>query len=142
LQKLLRIYGLKINHAVQKRLETYLVVPGEGHKADDVQQTISEMQHEVEFQVVLKLKTSATCKVMVELYADLRSSIKPILNYLDFLEYFHLHSCELFNKYLKHQVDKLCFSDMIDHSGIEIVEDDQTTRRKPDENFVKVCTTL
>ena len=146
LRKLLSIYGLKVNHTLQTMLDTHLVMPGEdssGHKADDLQQTLNDMHHHVEFQVIVQLKTSATCKVLVQLYAELRSFVKPILKYLDFLVYFHLHNCELFNKYLFHQIAAVFASkSVVDPSAIELMEDGQSSVDKPDKKFVQVYTTL
>ena len=136
------MYGLKINQSLQTLLDTHLVVPGEdasGRKADDLQQTLNEMYHHMEFQPLLQLKTSATCKVVVELYAQLRSFVKPILKYLDFLVYFHLHNCELFNKYLKHQMATVFSSNsIVNPSAIEVMMDGQSSVDKPDEKFVQV----
>jgi len=123
-------------------LDTHLVIPEEdslGHKVHDLQQTLHEMQHQVEFQQILQLKTSATCQVLVELYAKLCSFVQPILNYIDFLVYFHLHKCELFNKYFNHQVTTMFASkSVVDISAIELTEDGPSSMDKPDDKFVQV----
>jgi len=124
-------------------LDTHLIVPGEDTVApDNLQQTLHEIHHQVEFQQILHMKKSMTCDVLVNLYAELRLSIKPILNYLDFLVYFHLHNCELFNKYLNQQKATVSvLKTTIDPSAIEFIEDGQSSGDKADEKFIQVCTT-
>jgi len=143
LRKLLSEYGLRVNNTLQKMLDTHLVVLGEdtlSYKADDLQLMLHEIHHQVEFQQILHMKKSMTFKILVELYAELRSCVKPIMNYLDFLVYFYLHNCELFNKYLNHQISTLSASkSIVDSSTVEVIEGGQLSEGKVDEKFVQVC---
>ena len=57
--------------------------------------------------IILMLGKSVTLKFLLCLRDDFNLFLKPILEQLDFLVYFHLHSCALFKRHLISQMAEL-----------------------------------
>ena len=104
-------YGIKLNHTLQTLLDTHLVLPEGGPVVitDDMQQILNQPNGQLELkpEIILRLKKSATWKILQEIFDDLELFLQPIMSHLEFLVYFHLHNCEMFSKHLKSQMAKL-----------------------------------
>ena len=93
-------YGIKFRNTLQTLLDTHLVLPEGGPIVitGDIQQILNQPNGQ------LKLKKSATWKILQEIFHDLELFLEPIMSHLEFLVYFHLHNCEMFSKHLKSQM--------------------------------------
>ena len=104
-------YGIRFSHTLQTKLDTHLVLPKGGPVVvtDDMQQILNQPngQLELEPEMILRLKKSVTWKILQEIFTDLQLFLEPVMSHLEFLVYFHLHKCDIFNKHLKSQMDKL-----------------------------------
>ena len=104
-------YGIKFRNTLQTKLDTHLVLPEGGPIVitDDMQQILNQPigQLELKPETILRLKKSATWKILQEIFEDLELFLEPLMSHLEFLVYFHLHNCEIFSKHLKSQMVKL-----------------------------------
>ena len=109
--EMLSCYGIKLSHTLQAKLDTHLVLPDGGPvlTTDHMQQMLNQPddQFELEPKMILRLKKSVTWKILQDILRDLEEFLEPIVSYLEFLVYFHLHKCEIFSKHLKSQMAKL-----------------------------------
>jgi len=106
--EMLNSYGVKFSYTILTMLESYVVLPGVGSSmyAGDVQlklnQTCSEIELDPEW--ILSLRKSVSLNVLLKLFTVLESFLSPIWEQLDFFVYFYLYNCEVFTKYLTHQM--------------------------------------
>ena len=140
-------YGVKLSHTLQTKLDTHLVLPGRSSKVteDDVQQGLNQQtdQAKLKSDAVL-LKKSATLRVLEEIGNDLQSFLEPIASQLDFLVYFHMHNCEMFNKHLKSQMAAISnnLDQPVEESGAMLTlhtTDVQQSSANSDEKLLQVA---
>ena len=106
--KLLNCYGVKLSNTLQSELDNHLVISRKDSvtNTNDLQQIISEpnSQLEQESKIHVRLYKSMTLEILESIVEDLQSFLKPILEQIEFLVYFHLHDCTMFSRHLKNQV--------------------------------------
>ena len=104
-------YGIRFSPTIQTMLDTHLILPeiNSVTTPKDVQQRLNQPygQLELDPEMILIFRKSMTWNVLHELFDKLQLFLEPILPYLDFLVYFHLHNSEMFNKQLFSQMNKL-----------------------------------
>ena len=110
--EILSCYDIQLDPAVKDMLDRYVALPGEFQSADtdNLQQKLSSQLHcqiKLDPKYILSLQVSTTWKILLELYQLLKEFLKPFSNNLEFLVYFNLHQCEMFNDYLKCQLTEL-----------------------------------
>jgi len=110
--EILSCYDIQFNPTVKDMLDKYVVLPGEFQSADtnNLQQKFSSQlncQVNLDPKYLLSLQASTTWKILRELYQLLKEFLKPFSDDLDFLVYFNLHKCEMFNDYLKCQLTEM-----------------------------------
>ena len=96
LEELLSCYGVKLSSTVQGKLDGHLCISVRG--TDNLHQEPCQPNG----QAVQKfdLKKPTTLKILIDIGKDLQSFLKPIVEQLEFLVYFHLHKCKIFIKHL------------------------------------------
>ena len=106
--ELLNSYGIKLSNTLQSKLNNHLVISRKDSvtNTNDLQQKISEpnSQLEQESKIHVRLYKSVTLEILVNLVDDLQSFLKPILEQIEFLVYFHLHDCTMFSRHLRSQI--------------------------------------
>jgi len=143
---MLHFYGVRLDHSVQTKLDSHLILPGRRSTVDpsDTQQGLNQPngQSDLEPEMIVLLHKSTTLKVLQELDVDLQNFLHPIYNQVEFLVYFHLHNCEMFSKYLKSQMDKLSAKDnTVDESDVTLAFPSRNKRRsvlEPNDELVQV----
>ena len=107
-------YDTELSHTIQSKLGDHLDLV----KRDSVSNVAMPQQKvsmaydllEQEPTIILKLGKSVTLKVLLCVIADLNLFLKPILEQLNFLVYFHLHDCAMFRKHLMSQMAEISTS--------------------------------
>ena len=104
-------YDVRFSPDIQTMVDDHLILPGLSSVTTsmDVQQRLNQPCGELELdpEMILIFRKSMTWNVLRELFDKLQVFLKPILPYLDFLVYFHLHNSEMFNKQLFFRKNKL-----------------------------------
>ena len=101
LVELLNYYDVKLSGTLQAKLDSHLCISARG--TDNLQQVPCQPNGQVE-QLVLDLKKPTALKILIDIGEDLQSFLKPILEQLEFLVYFHLHKCKIFIRHLNNRI--------------------------------------
>jgi len=143
---MLDMYGVKMNHTLDKMIASYVILPGDNSLAcsDEIQQHLRQThrQHEVELETVLLLRKSVTLKILMELLSEIKAFLIPILDQVDFFVHFNLRNCKLFSKYLKFQMDVISSSQFpVKLSDVQVTifsAESQESSTEPDKKIMQV----
>lgn len=104
LVELLSCYDVKLSSTLQAKLDSHLCISV--RDTDNLQQEPCQPngQAEQKSKMNLDLKKPTTLKILIDIGEDIQSFLKPILEQLEFLVYFHLHKCKIFIRHLNSQI--------------------------------------
>lgn len=123
---MLNSYDVKLSDPVQAMLDAHVILPGTNSKVTktDTQQRLNQVDRELELdpEMILTFRKSMTWEVLQQVLDELKLFLAPILPQLDFLAYFYLHNCEMFNKQLMWHINEISSGSQksMDASGVSL----------------------
>ena len=103
LLEVLNFFDVKLSTTLQDKINEHLCPSM--RDTDNLQQKPSQKEQKSE--MILELQKPTTLKILIDIGEDLQSFLKPILEQLEFLVYFHLHKCKIFIRHLNDQIAKI-----------------------------------